>query len=313
MTQRMFGGRSSIPTTDLDANFSELYGFAKNLISDGAGNVGIGAAPSSVLTVTSSSVGMLLLQNLSTTAGGQFALMNNISTGLTGTVYSSAYVGGTVGGVGANGVALSANGNFAVGTSGTANLALITNNVQRISIDLTGNVRTGSDNAQTLGTSSYRWSVVYAGTGTINTSDAREKTPVTLLTDAEIAAAKQLASEIGSFRFLDAVVAKGQAARLHIGMTVQRAIEVMQSHGLDPFGYGFICHDTWAAETVPARYEQRATGLQDANGQPLMEQVLVEPAHVIPAGDRYGFRADELLLFLARGFDARLQALEARA
>lgn len=32
-----------------------------------------------------------------------------------------------------------------------------------------------TDNATTLGTSSYRWSTVYAATGTINTSDAREK------------------------------------------------------------------------------------------------------------------------------------------
>lgn len=33
----------------------------------------------------------------------------------------------------------------------------------------------GSDNAYTLGSSSARWSVVYAATGTINTSDARDK------------------------------------------------------------------------------------------------------------------------------------------
>lgn len=31
---------------------------------------------------------------------------------------------------------------------------------------------------------------------------------------------------------------------------------------------------------------------------------------VLPAGDRYGFRYDQLALFLARGFEARLSALE---
>jgi hypothetical protein len=80
---------------------------------------------------------------------------------------------------------------------------------------------------------------------------------------------------------LDAVAKKGDEARSHIGLTVQRAIEIMQSHGLDPFAYGFICYDEWTAD------ESRE------------------------AGDRYGFRPDELLLFIARGIDARLSALEA--
>lgn len=139
----------------------------------------------------------------------------------------------------------------------------------------------GVDNASTLGKAAIRWSTVYAATGAINTSDAREKTAVTGLAPAEIAAAKQLASEIGSFQFLSAVAIKSNAARLHIGMTVQRAMAIMQAHSLDPQRYAFICHDEWPAN----------------NGT--------------PAGDRYGLRTDELLLFIARGLDARLSALEA--
>ena len=146
----------------------------------------------------------------------------------------------------------------------------------------TGAVTPGADNTQTLGIAGLRWNVVFAGTSTINTSDAREKTAVAALTAAEIAAAKALPAENGTFRFLDAVAAKGSAARRHAGLTVQRAIAVMTACGLDPMAYGFICHDTWAATATA------------------------------PAGDRYGFRTDELLMFLARGFDARLAALEAR-
>lgn len=137
------------------------------------------------------------------------------------------------------------------------------------------------DNTTTLGTGALRWSVVYAGTGTINTSDAREKTAVAPLTVAEIAASKDLAREVGSFQFLAAVADKGAAARRHIGMTVQKAMEIMTAHGLDPMRYAFICRDSWSATETD------------------------------PAGDRYGFRADELLLFIARGFEARLTALEA--
>lgn len=136
------------------------------------------------------------------------------------------------------------------------------------------------DNSKTLGVGSSRWSTVYAATGAINTSDAREKTVVTPLTVAEIEAAKALAREIGTYQWLASIEQKGEAARLHVGLTVQRAIEVMKSFGLDPMRYGFICYDEWTPEGGGAKQ------------------------------DRYSFRMDELLLFLARGFDARLSALE---
>ncbi|HBS63067.1 MAG TPA: hypothetical protein DEB32_10190, partial [Stenotrophomonas sp.] len=107
------------------------------------------------------------------------------------------------------------------------------------------NLRPNVDNATAIGTGSNRFSVVFAATGSINTSDEREKTPVRPLEQAEISAAAQLGREIGAYKWLASVEAKGDAARWHIGMTVQRAIEVMQSHGLDPFAYGFICYDSW--------------------------------------------------------------------
>ena len=48
-------------------------------------------------------------------------------------------------------------------------------NTTRLSIDNGGAVRPGADNAQSCGTSSFRWSAVYAVNGTIQTSDARQK------------------------------------------------------------------------------------------------------------------------------------------
>jgi hypothetical protein len=146
-----------------------------------------------------------------------------------------------------------------------------------------------SDNTISCGSASSRWTTVYAATGSINTSDARLKTPVVPLKPEEIAAAKALAVEIGTFQFLDAIALKGEAeARLHVGLTVQRAMEIMTAKRLDPFRYGFICHDVWEDQYI--------------------DGVLVKPA-----GDIYSFRPDELALFLARGFDARLAALEASA
>lgn len=152
----------------------------------------------------------------------------------------------------------------------------------------------GADNAQACGDGSLRWSVVFAASGTINTSDAREKTPVRPFTPAELAAAVELGGEIGMYQWLAMIESKGAAARQHIGMTVQRAIEIMQKHGLDPFAYGFICFDRW--DELPE--------IRGDDGEIVQE--------CRPAGDRYSFRMDELLAFIARGMAHRLDAIEER-
>lgn len=152
----------------------------------------------------------------------------------------------------------------------------------------------GSDNAQTCGSASLRWSTVYAGTGTINTSDARDKTAVMPLATNELACALAMGREIGWFRFTDAIAAKGDKARQHVGMTVQRAIEIMQQYGLDPFRWGFICHDEWGP----------LDRIEDEDG------TVVQEAR--PAGDRYSFREGELHGFILRGLAQRQEAIEAR-
>jgi len=173
-----------------------------------------------------------------------------------------------------------------------------------------GHVRPGADNTKSIGTASYRWSEVFAGNGTINTSDARVKTAVAPFTAAEMAAAKDLAREIGTFQFLASVASKGaDGARTHIGMTVQRAVEIMESHGLDAMKYGFICYDKWddVVQHHPAKYKENP---DIPGGDPVL--VSEERDEVVrEAGDSYGFRVDQLLMFIARGFEARLSALEA--
>jgi hypothetical protein len=134
------------------------------------------------------------------------------------------------------------------------------------------------------------------------------------MSSAEVLASRDLAREIGAFQFLAMVAEKGaEQARMHLGMTVQRAIEIMQGHGLQPMHYAFVCYDEWPETVLPARTEQRETGLFDAQGNPVLQTVEIAPAQTIPGGNRYGFRTDELLLFIARGLEARLTALEAAA
>lgn len=171
------------------------------------------------------------------------------------------------------------------------------------------NVLPAVDNGITLGSAGLAYSVVYARTGAINTSDARMKRDFRDLTSTEIAAARDLARAIGVYRWRDAVECKGDCAREHIGPTVQRAIEIMQAHDLDPFNYGFICHDEWERETIEhAAVDDRPAvvgGLPAIKARAAYAEVIQE------AGDRYAFRYDELAMFIAAGQEARLAALEA--
>ncbi|CNK23667.1 Tail fiber [Yersinia frederiksenii] len=158
------------------------------------------------------------------------------------------------------------------------------------------------DNDTVFGKSSARIKEVYAAIGAINTSDAREKTPVRKLLDVEISIGLLLADEIGTFGWLDSVVSKGNNARIHFGLTVQRAIEIFESHAVDPFIYGAICYDSWEENTqiTPAEF--------DENGV----EISPESRIVTPAGDRYSFRPDQINLLISGALKANQEKLEER-
>lgn len=166
----------------------------------------------------------------------------------------------------------------------------------------TGSYEPVTDNSVSFGRASNRPTQLFAVTATIGTSDAREKADrdgvdlagpdVSAMTDAEIAAARELSSVIGIYKWRDAVAEKGAGARLHVGVTVQKVMAIMASHGLDPMRYGFVCYDEW---------DEQFEVVEDGS---------VVQIHR-PAGNRYSLRGEELLMFIARGFDARLAALEA--
>jgi len=104
------------------------------------------------------------------------------------------------------------------------------------------------DNAMTLGTAGNRWSVVYAATGTINTSDENEKQDIASLEAAELATAAAIKGLVKKFRFKDAVSAKGDQARIHVGVIAQEVKTAFEANGLDAEKYGIFCSDTWTDE-----------------------------------------------------------------
>jgi hypothetical protein len=125
-----------------------------------------------------------------------------------------------------------------------------------------------TDNTLTLGSALARWSVVYAGTGTINTSDEREKQDIKDLSTAEKQVAVAIKGLIKSFRFKEAVAQKGNKARIHFGVMAQQVGQAFKDANLNPDDYALFCYDEWKADAG------------------------------VEAGNRYGIRYDELLAFV---------------
>ena len=171
--------------------------------------------------------------------------------------YNAATSGCLIGSPGAN--------QFQVSSAGAAALLVV---------DGTVSTRPGADNSYNLGTASFKWATVFAGTGTINTSDERQKQDIRNLSAAEAAVAVRLKALVKAYRFKDAVVAKGDAARIHVGVIAQDVMAAFFSEGLDPMEYGVLCYDQWLEET-------------DADSNVIKS-----------AGDAYGVRYDELWAFI---------------
>jgi hypothetical protein len=114
-----------------------------------------------------------------------------------------------------------------------------------------------ADNIMTCGSSGFRWTTVYATTGTINTSDATQKEQVADLTAAELAVARRIKGLFKTFKFKDAVAAKGAGARKHIGVMAQDVQAAFAAEGLNASDYGVFCSDTVdGVTTLGVRYEE---------------------------------------------------------
>lgn len=180
-------------------------------------------------------------------------------------------------------------------SSASASIRFLTGNagaIERWRIAAVGTLQPGSDNSYDIGAAAMRVKLIYAATGTINTSDMRDKNWLGAPTAAELNAARRIAAELGFYQWLDAIAQKGsEGARRHFGVRAQAVWAIMSEEGLvDPVDidgrpgftpYGFLCWDEW-----------------EADGANMM---------------RFGIRPDQLALFLIAGQEARIAALEAAA
>lgn len=178
-----------------------------------------------------------------------------------------------------------------IGTGGTLNpsaVFIFTNptvtdeggGVQSLQVYNTA-VLPGVNSAQTLGSSAFKWTQVFADTATINTSDARNKVDPVELNEAEKQVAIALKGLIRRYKMKNAVEAKGvNAARYHIGVIAQEVEKAFADAGLNGFDYGILCYDEWDA--VEAEYDEEGNLLRAAS----------------PAGNGYAIRYEELLCFI---------------
>ncbi len=192
-------------------------------------------------------------------------------------------------------------GFVAEGSSGSLGVGIFTGGVgtadtEKVRVTAAGVLRPTGDNTQTLGAAANRWSVVYAGTGTINTSDEREKQQVNPIDEAVLRAWARV--EYTQFRFNDAVALKGDGARWHFGVIAQRVKEAFEAEGLDPFAYGVLCYDQWDEQPEVWEITRNADGEEQSRR-------LIQEAR--PAGNRYGIRYEEALALECAYLRKRLQ------
>ena len=113
-------------------------------------------------------------------------------------------------------------------------------------IYVAGNLYPNSDNVNTCGQPSNRWTVVYATTALINTSDAKTKTVIGLLSTAEQAVAKSIKGLIKTYKLNSSIAEKGaDKARIHVGVVAQDIQASFAAQGLNADNYGLFCSDTW--------------------------------------------------------------------
>lgn len=135
-----------------------------------------------------------------------------------------------------------------------------------------------TDAAASLGSSANRWNTVYASNGTINTSDAREKTAIIPFNASELAAAGPIMESFGKYNWLANTV----DSLTHYGTTAQGVLQNLTDAGAATDGTAVVVHDVWEAD----------------------------PETGADAGDRYSLNYTELFALCLANLNARVAALE---
>ena len=137
------------------------------------------------------------------------------------------------------------------------------------------------------GRSTNRWSVVYAVSGTINTSDSRLKNSVKDIDDKLLDAWGNI--EPKQYKFNDATEKKGEKARYHTGYLAQDIQVECEKQGVNASDYGLFCYDEWdEQEEVSEEIET------EKDGKIVKEKHIIQPRR--EKGNSYALRYEEALV-----------------
>lgn len=194
-------------------------------------------------------------------------------------------------------------GNWAFTKDGTTGYSFNANGTVKFYIGRGGSnsIEPGSDNSISFGSATFRPNQIFAVSGTINTSDEREKTDIKELTDELLAVGKRLMKINKTYKWTSSVADKGDSARTHVGLIAQEVIEAFECEGLNAFDYGAVCYDEWDDqwEDIPEELDDEGNIIQER------KRVMI-----VEAGNRYGLRFQQLNELRLAYINSILEGLE---
>ena len=111
--------------------------------------------------------------------------------------------------------------------------------------DIIPSVDAGLTGHSDLGDPSTRYEDAYIRDGVTTGSDANDKQDIETLSDAEQRVAAACKGLLRKWRWIDAVEAKGDDARIHFGIIAQDLEAAFTAEGLDAGRYGMFISSTW--------------------------------------------------------------------
>lgn len=155
------------------------------------------------------------------------------------------------------------------------------------------------DGGTALGTASNRWNGIYSNSGTIQTSDANEKTVVGVLGDTHYAdSAKLIAAGTAIRKAITVFTFNDDGTRKHVGAIAQNVQSALTNAGLNPADFGVWCQDA-LTENVEVKDEKGI--IIDYKQQPILDEHGNQKY-------RQSLRYDELAMLLIAAGEAESQA-----
>lgn len=129
--------------------------------------------------------------------------------------------------------------------SATAGIRIACSSASQASVQPSGSMYSNPNSNIDLGSSINTWDNGYINGGAWTGSDRNLKQDIEDLSEAELRVATALKGLMKKFRLKDAVVKKGDEARIHIGVIAQDVKAAFEAEGLDAYRYAILGENTW--------------------------------------------------------------------